>query len=88
MRTVSAIVNVLANGYADDRVASTVVLIREGDAIIVVDAGMAANRDVLLDPLHELGVHEDDVTDVTLNHHHPDHTLNAALFRRARFHDV
>jgi glyoxylase-like metal-dependent hydrolase (beta-lactamase superfamily II) len=28
------------------------------------------------------------VTDVIFSHHHPDHTLNAALFARARFHDV
>ena len=83
-----ATVDVLVNGYADDRVASTVVLIREGDVIIVVDPGMTVSRDALLDPLHQLGVHEDDVTDVIFSHHHPDHTLNAALFCSARFHDV
>jgi glyoxylase-like metal-dependent hydrolase (beta-lactamase superfamily II) len=27
------------------------------------------------------------VTDVIFSHHHPDHTLSAALFRKARFHD-
>ena len=27
------------------------------------------------------------ITDVVLSHHHPDHTLNAALFANARFHD-
>jgi glyoxylase-like metal-dependent hydrolase (beta-lactamase superfamily II) len=85
---VLATVNILVNGYVNDRVASTVTLIRELDAVIVVDPGMVASRDVLLDPLHELGVHEDDVTDVIFSHHHPDHTLNAALFRHARFHDV
>jgi glyoxylase-like metal-dependent hydrolase (beta-lactamase superfamily II) len=85
---VSATVNILTNGYAHDRVASTIILIREGDAIIVVDPGMVASRDVLLDPLHALGVHEDNVTNVIFSHHHPDHTLNAALFRHARFHDV
>lgn len=84
----SATVNILTNGYAHDRVASTIILIREGDAIIVVDPGMVASRDVLLDPLHALGVHEDNVTNVIFSHHHPDHTLNAALFRHARFHDV
>ena len=84
----TATVQVLTNGYADDRVASTVVLIREGDAVIIVDPGMVASRAVLLDPLHELGIHEDAVTDVIFSHHHPDHTLNAALFSNARFHDV
>ncbi len=81
-------VDVLSDGYASDRVASTVVLIREDGAVIVVDPGMVSSRDAILDPLHDLGVHEDDVTDVIFSHHHPDHTLNAALFTHARFHDV
>ena len=33
----AAELTVLAEGYADERVASTVVLVREGDAIIVID---------------------------------------------------
>ena len=84
----SAIVDVLTNGYVNDHVASSVILVRENDVVIVVDPGMVASRDRILGPLHELGVHEDDVTDVIFSHHHPDHTLNAALFTRARFHDV
>jgi len=81
-------VDVLTNGYVGDRVAGTVVLVRENAAVIVVDPGMVARRDVILEPLRGFGVHEDDVTDVIFSHHHPDHTLNAALFRSARFHDV
>jgi glyoxylase-like metal-dependent hydrolase (beta-lactamase superfamily II) len=84
----TATVDVLTSGYVNDRVASSVVLVREDDAIIIVDPGMVAHRDLILDPLHRLGIHEDDVTDVIFSHHHPDHTLNAALFTRARFHDV
>jgi glyoxylase-like metal-dependent hydrolase (beta-lactamase superfamily II) len=84
----SASVDVLSIGYADDRVASSVVLVRENDVVIVVDPGMVANRALILDPLHALGLHEDDVTDVIFSHHHPDHTLNAALFVNARYHDV
>ncbi|HEY5119994.1 MAG TPA: MBL fold metallo-hydrolase [Acidimicrobiales bacterium] len=84
----TATVDVLTNGYADGRVASSVILVRENDAIIIVDPGMVASRDVILDPLHALGVHEGDVTDVIFSHHHPDHTLNAALFLNARYHDV
>jgi glyoxylase-like metal-dependent hydrolase (beta-lactamase superfamily II) len=84
---VSAQLDILAVGYADDRVASTVVLVRDGDAVIVVDPGMAASRDVILDPLEALGVSPPMVTDVIFSHHHPDHTLNAALFPDARFHD-
>jgi glyoxylase-like metal-dependent hydrolase (beta-lactamase superfamily II) len=83
----TAQVDVLTDGYAADRVASTVTLIRDGDAVIVVDPGMVASRSAILDPLTALGVQVDDVTDVVFSHHHPDHTLNAALFPAARFHD-
>jgi len=79
--------NVLCSGYAGERVASTVVLVRDGDAVIVVDPGMVASRAQILGPLEELDVLPDEVTDVVFSHHHPDHTLNAALFARARFHD-
>jgi glyoxylase-like metal-dependent hydrolase (beta-lactamase superfamily II) len=64
-----------------------VTLIRDGDAVIVVDPGMVARRSAILDPLAALGVQVGDVTDVVFSHHHPDHTLNAALFPDARFHD-
>jgi glyoxylase-like metal-dependent hydrolase (beta-lactamase superfamily II) len=84
---VTARLDVLTEGYADDRVASTVVLVREGDAVIVVDPGMVASRARILDPLAALGVDPRQVTDVVFSHHHPDHTLNAALFTGARFHD-
>jgi glyoxylase-like metal-dependent hydrolase (beta-lactamase superfamily II) len=84
---VTAQVDVLTNGYVGDRVASTVTLIRDGVAVVVVDPGMVARRSVILDPLGALGVDVGDVTDVVFSHHHPDHTLNAALFPNARFHD-
>ena len=83
----AAELTVLAEGYADERVASTVVLIRDGDVVIVIDPGMVAKRSVILDPLGSLGISPDAVTDVVFSHHHPDHTLNAALFSAARFHD-
>ena len=78
---------VLVNGYADERVASTVTLVHEGEVVMVVDPGMVADRRQILGPLEELGIERDSVTDVVLSHHHPDHTLNAALFERARVHD-
>jgi glyoxylase-like metal-dependent hydrolase (beta-lactamase superfamily II) len=84
---VSATVNVLHTGYADDRVASTVTLVRDGDAVIVVDPGMVADRASILGPLVAAGVEPEDVTDVVISHHHPDHTVNIALFPRARVHD-
>ena len=83
----AAQLDVLTVGYADERVAGTVVLIRDGDRNIVVDPGMVASRSRILDPLRNLGMAADDVTDVVFSHHHPDHTLNAAMFVAARFHD-
>ena len=83
----TAQVDVLAEGYVGDRVASTVTLIRDGEVAIVVDPGMVASRGAILEPLAALGVQVGEVTDVVFSHHHPDHTLNAALFPNARFHD-
>jgi glyoxylase-like metal-dependent hydrolase (beta-lactamase superfamily II) len=83
----TAQITVLNNGYVGDRVASTVTLIRDDRAVIVVDPGMVAGRSSILDPLAAAGVSVEDVTDVIFSHHHPDHTLNAALFPNARFHD-
>jgi glyoxylase-like metal-dependent hydrolase (beta-lactamase superfamily II) len=84
---VTATLEVLAEGYADERVASSVVLVREGDVVIVVDPGMVRSRSVILDPLAAAGVDPGAVTDVVLSHHHPDHTINVALFPVARVHD-
>ncbi len=83
----TAHIDVLSTGYADVRVASTIVLVRDAETTIVVDPGMIADRRALLRRLHELGTGPGDVTDVVFSHHHPDHTLNAALFENARFHD-
>jgi glyoxylase-like metal-dependent hydrolase (beta-lactamase superfamily II) len=71
-------VHLLHAGYAGDRVASSVVLVRDGDAVIVADPGMVASRSRILDPLAP-----EAVTHVFLSHHHPDHTVNIALFPNA-----
>ncbi|MFI5909715.1 MBL fold metallo-hydrolase [Dactylosporangium sp. NPDC051541] len=83
----SASFAVLHTGYVGQHTASTVGFIRDGEQLIVTDPGMVRDRGLILDPLRDLGVEPDDVTDVVFSHHHPDHTLNAALFPRARFHD-
>ncbi len=77
----------LTAGYAADRVAGTVSLLRDEDRIVVVDPGMVADRALVLDPLRELGLLPSDVTDVVISHHHPDHTVNIALFPLAAVHD-
>jgi glyoxylase-like metal-dependent hydrolase (beta-lactamase superfamily II) len=79
--------HLLTAGYVGPRTASTVALLRDGSAVVVVDPGMVASRSLILNPLRALGVEPQDVTDVVFSHHHPDHTLNAALFPAARFHD-
>src|SRR5258707_1797870 len=76
-------VDLLHAGYADDRVGSSIVLVRDGDAVIVADPGMVARRSLILDPLAALGVAPEHVTHVFLSHHHPDHTMNVALFPNA-----
>jgi glyoxylase-like metal-dependent hydrolase (beta-lactamase superfamily II) len=83
--------HILCDGYVREgeqlRVASTVGFVRDGDALVVIDPGMVAGVASILEPLHALEVDPDDVTDVVLSHHHPDHTVNVALFPRARVHD-
>jgi len=90
--TGSAEVHVLHEGYVgldgdDERVSGTVTLIIDGPAVIVVDPGMVADRGALLAALAARGPRPEDVTDVVFSHHHPDHTVNAALFPNARIHD-
>jgi glyoxylase-like metal-dependent hydrolase (beta-lactamase superfamily II) len=76
-------VHLLHTGYTGERTASSIVLVRDGDALIVVDPGMVASRALILDPLRELEVAPEAVTHVFLSHHHPDHTINVALFPNA-----
>ena len=71
----------------DERVSGTVTLILDQNAAIVVDPGMVADRGALLAALTAHGPAPDDVTDVVFSHHHPDHTVNAALFPNAQIHD-
>lgn len=82
-----ASLDVLFDGYAGDGVAGTVSLIRDGDLVAIVDPGMVPSRASILDPLTALGVSVEDVTDVIISHHHPDHTINIALFPEVRIHD-
>jgi glyoxylase-like metal-dependent hydrolase (beta-lactamase superfamily II) len=78
-------VHLLHAGYVRDggRVAGSVALVRDGDANIVVDPGMVAGRARILDPLAALGLAPEAVSHVFLSHHHPDHTINIALFPNA-----
>lgn len=83
----SAEVHILFQGYVGERVASTISFVRDGEALVIIDPGMAPSPAAMLEPLAALGVAPEAITDVIFSHHHPDHTLNAALFPNARFHD-
>ncbi len=89
----TAELHVLHTGYvgAEDesgmRVGSTVVYVAQGDAHVIVDPGLVASTSAILDPLRGLGVDPEQITDVVFSHQHIDHTLNAALFPAARYHD-
>ena len=90
--TGTAQVFVLHEGYVReeddaDRVGSTVTLILDSGRVIVVDPGMVSGRAALLGALAARGQDPDQVTDVVFSHHHPDHTINAALFPGAVIHD-
>jgi glyoxylase-like metal-dependent hydrolase (beta-lactamase superfamily II) len=79
-------VHLLHPGYIrseGSRVGSSISLVRDGDALIVADPGLVAHRRLILDPLAALEVRAEDVTHVFITHHHPDHTMNIALFPNA-----
>jgi len=76
--------HLLHAGYVrDDGVASSVSLVLDGAAVIVVDPGMVADRDLILAPLRARGIGPEQVTHVVITHHHPDHTVNIGLFANA-----
>jgi glyoxylase-like metal-dependent hydrolase (beta-lactamase superfamily II) len=78
---------VLFEGYVGDRVAGTISFVRDGDVRVIIDPGMVPEPAAILEPLAEMVESPAEITDVIFSHHHPDHTLNAALFPKARFHD-
>ncbi len=62
----------------------TVVLIRGGGRVVMIDGGSISMRKLLLDKFSQLGVKPADVTDLLLTHAHHDHLINWTLFRQAR----
>ncbi|MBE9039547.1 MBL fold metallo-hydrolase [Oscillatoriales cyanobacterium LEGE 11467] len=73
-------------GVRDDgarQVASTMALVEGDNAIVFVDPGFVRDRALIFDALAQAAVTPEAVTHVFISHHHPDHTLNAALFPNA-----
>ncbi len=83
----TARVDLLQVGSLSPGVRSTCTLVRDGNFVAVIDPGLAPNPAALLDPLRALGLERESVNAVVLSHHHPDHTINAALFPDAAVHD-
>jgi hypothetical protein len=83
----TARVHLLCAGASGVRLASTVGFIGDGDTKVIIDPGMVADREDILAPLAGLGELAGSVTDVVFSHPDPSHTLHAALFPHARYHD-
>ena len=65
-------------------VGGTVVLVRGEGVTLVADPGMVADRALIIDALKKENVTPEDVTHIFISHHHPDHTVNIALFTHAQ----
>jgi glyoxylase-like metal-dependent hydrolase (beta-lactamase superfamily II) len=73
-------------GVKDDgarKVASTVALVQGKDVILIVDPGMVADRALIENSLKKHNVASEEVTHIFISHHHPDHTINIAMFPNA-----
>jgi glyoxylase-like metal-dependent hydrolase (beta-lactamase superfamily II) len=63
---------------------STVVLVKHGDRLAMIDAGSFGMRRTLIERLKKRGLTPRSVTDLLLTHSHHDHAVNWTLFRDAR----
>jgi glyoxylase-like metal-dependent hydrolase (beta-lactamase superfamily II) len=86
MATLSEVHSLIPGALEPDTY-STCSLIIDGDIRIVVDPGLAPSQTAFDAALRALGLERAAITDVVISHHHPDHTLNVALFGHARVHD-
>ena len=62
---------------------STIVLVRRGDRLALIDVGSFGQRDLLIDQLAARELAPKDVSDVLLTHSHYDHSVNWTLFKDA-----
>jgi glyoxylase-like metal-dependent hydrolase (beta-lactamase superfamily II) len=76
----------LIPGTSDDgarHIAGTVALIKGDGVVVVADPGMVTDRNLIVNGIKKNGILPEDVTHVFISHHHPDHTVNIALFPNA-----
>ena len=85
--TRSARFDILLVGSPGPATASTCSLVRDEGVAIVIDPGLGPSQESLLASVSAQSLSANEVTDVVISHHHPDHTLNVALFPAARVHD-
>src|SRR4051794_38317759 len=88
-----ATVDVLIAGHVEETGAGssvhpTVSLVRDGEAVIVVDPGILSDPRLLTDALTGHGLAVGAITHVFVTHHHLDHTRNVGMFPTARVVDV
>lgn len=69
------------------KVSGSVVLVEGKDTVLVADPGMVMDRKQILEALKQQGIAPEQVTHVFISHHHPDHTVNIALFPNAELVD-
>jgi N-acyl homoserine lactone hydrolase len=63
---------------------SSVVLLRAHDRIVLIDTGGFSMRAMLIKRFAERGLKPTDITDLLLTHSHHDHSVNWAMFPKAR----
>lgn len=77
----------LLAGSVEPGVTSSVSLVRDGEAVVVIDPGMVHSRADLRERLAAHGLTPEEVTDVVVTHLHLDHTMNVGSFTNATVHD-
>jgi glyoxylase-like metal-dependent hydrolase (beta-lactamase superfamily II) len=80
----TAEVQILVEGYAEEKTCPTITLVKDGDLIMVVDPGVLESQQVLIDALQKEGLAVSDVNIVCITHSHLDHYRNIGMFANAK----
>ena len=62
--------------------ASNWIIVRDETGFILIDSGYPADAPLVIESLHDLGLHPSDTKAILITHGHVDHTGSAALFHR------